>query len=311
MAAALLRALPLDARGRRAIDETLADWAHEDERPGASGFRIARSCRAAFSIVRVLIGLAAWEAAHLPFGWLAGRLALFTLVPAPLFYLASSRALSFGLGVPPPAAIAFFVMASLGTALLLLPLAFFYSLAWPPRGRTVPVLGLSICSLILVLAIGGWVLPLVNRFYRDLPLGVSGWPGGLPRPSELTLPELASAAVANGYFGTARATLLTRTGLYALCPALVLLAAALTGESGRRRRAWLVAIPVVFLGSAYFQTILIAGGGRVVAPQLRYVGGLSLWCLAGVSVVAALRINARSPATAPQALSRQPVPSVP
>jgi len=311
MAAALLRALPLDARGRRAIDETLADWAHEDERPASSGLRIARSSRAAFSIVRVLIGLTAWEAVHLPFGWLAGRLALFTLVPAPLFYFASSRAVSFGLGVPPQRAVSFLVMASLGTALLLLPLAFFYSVAWPPRGRTVPVLGLAIWSLILALAIGGWVLPLMNQSYRDLPIGVSDWPGGLTRPSELTLPHLASAALANGYFGAARALFVTRTGLYALGPALVLLAAALAGRSRRQRRAWFTAIPVAFLASAYFQTILIASGGRIVAPQLRYVGGLSLWCLAGVSVAAALRISAQLPAPAPAPQSRQSAPSAP
>jgi hypothetical protein len=291
MAASFLRALPLDSRGRRAIDETLADWAHEDERPVSSGLRIARSCRAAFSIVRVLIGLAAWEAVHMPFGWLAGRLVLFALVPAPFFCLAALKAASFGMGVPLPRTEAFFLLSSLGAALLLLPLACFYSLAWPPRGRSVPVLGLAVCSLILAVAIGGWVLPFLNQSFADLAYGGAGSLGR--RLSGLTLPEMASAAFANGYFGAARSLFVARIGLYALCPALVLLAAALTGESRRRRRAWFAAVPVAFLVSAYFQTILIASGGRTVAPQLRYVGGLGLWCLAAVSVVAALRINAR------------------
>jgi hypothetical protein len=312
IAALFLRALPLDARGRRAIDETLADWAHEDERPGSWGLRIARSCRAALSIVRVLIGVTAWEAMHVPFGWLAGRLVFLALVPAPFFSLASLRALSFGLGAPLPDSEAFLVLSSLGTALLLLPLACFYSLAWPPRGRSVPVLGSAVWSLVLALAIGGWVLPHVNQSYRDLAFGAGGSAGPLvPRPSELTLPELASAAIANSYFGAARASFVTKTGLYALCPALVLLAAALAGASQRRRRMWFAAIPAAFLLSAYFSTILIASGGRMVAPQLRYVGGLSLWCLVTVSVVAALRINARRPAPAPVPQLRQSVPSAP
>jgi hypothetical protein len=74
---------------------------------------------------------------------------------------------------------------------------------------------------------------------------------------------------------------------------------------------WFAAIPAAFLLSAYFSTILIASGGRMVAPQLRYVGGLSLWCLVTVSVVAALRINARRPAPAPVPQLRQSVPSAP
>jgi len=53
----LVGMLPLDAAGRRAVDETMADWKHEAQRASTMTSRAAISLRSALAVVATLARL--------------------------------------------------------------------------------------------------------------------------------------------------------------------------------------------------------------------------------------------------------------
>ena len=82
LVAALLDCLPFDPRSRRAVDETLFDWAHEEASAASASRRLATLVRALAAVAPALLVASLSEARRVPAGWLAGRLALFLGVPA-------------------------------------------------------------------------------------------------------------------------------------------------------------------------------------------------------------------------------------
>src|SRR5262245_44287600 len=75
----LLTGLPFDGRGRRAIDETLLDWAHEEALASSAWQRAWTTTRALAGLTRSVAAALTLDVAHIPYGWLLGRLLLIGL----------------------------------------------------------------------------------------------------------------------------------------------------------------------------------------------------------------------------------------
>jgi hypothetical protein len=284
MAASLLRVLPLDARGRRAVDETLADWAHEDERSGSPGRRVCRSVCGCASLFRVLAGLTVHETVTMPMGWLLGRLTLFVLAPSVLAVL---PVLVSGTLWTPAGLAATPLLLPAGLAVML-PLGFFFAVARPPRDRSIPVLGALLWSFALAVVISNWAVPSANQTFREITFHLNGFSGSLPRGNpELSLFALASRAQAEGWQSAAAAHLRVRTALVVLCPAMIFLMIALRRLSRRRRLVWFALVPAAFFLSPLTD---IPIWWRY---DYRNVDGIGFWLLALVSVAAALVLNWR------------------
>jgi hypothetical protein len=74
-----LDGLPCDPRSRRALDETLLDWAHEVHAEGSPVRQALIALRNLFAVVRAVVESTARGLIHVPYGWLAGRAMLFAL----------------------------------------------------------------------------------------------------------------------------------------------------------------------------------------------------------------------------------------
>jgi hypothetical protein len=288
MIASLLRALPLDARGRRAVDETLADWKLEDERPGSPGRRAWHSVLGCASLFRVLAGLTVQDTITMPMGWLLGRLALFLLVPSVLTALPVLIQLFHSPSLRTPSGlVAALLLLPAGIAAML-PLGFFFAVARPPRDRSVPILGAMLWSFLLALVITNWAVPSANQTFREITFHLNGFSGSLPRGNpEFSLFTLASRARAEGWQSEAAAHLRVRTALVVLCPVMIFLMIALRRLSRGRRLVWFALVP-----AAFFLTPLtgIPAWWRV---DYRSGDGIGFWLLALISVAAALILNWR------------------
>ena len=170
---------------------------------------------------------------------------------------------------------------------LLLPLALFYAVAWPPTARPLPVLGLAAVSLLLAEAMTGWIVPFGNQQFREVTFAALGGHEVLTRGvTELFQPALATAAV-HGARGAWR-FLLTQAGFSMLCPAMVFLSAALRGLPPANRRWWLFAMPFTFAaGQAVLGLLCLTLLGPAWPKP-------SLLLFAAVSSAVALELNRRS-----------------
>jgi hypothetical protein len=147
---AFIRGLPLDARARRVLDQTLLDWAHEADAAPSGLARAWVHLRSFVSCARALVLVTAREVPHVPVLWFAGRLVLFGVLPA--FVLVAFL---------PPRYSVFSVVDSVILLAGWLPLALFYSVAWRPADRRLPVLALALCGAVLVVVFALYVVPAV------------------------------------------------------------------------------------------------------------------------------------------------------
>jgi hypothetical protein len=244
----LLAVLPLDARGRRAIDETLADWAYEAGRAATRAGRLMCGLRAIVSVGNTLVSLALEELADVPrSSWLA-RFVLYLTASAVLFTLNSSAHPVFA-GLEPtfrkPVLIA---LLFVGGAAVLAPCLLFLSTVPAERAdrRRTPFFGLAVVSFVAMVAVHGWAVPIANQEFRQTVFQGKGGAGTIQRgPNELTLPELFFRSEspagwrAKAPFGRPS----VRVGMAAAVSVMVLLAAEVQRLS--RRRRWLTAAVVL------------------------------------------------------------------
>jgi hypothetical protein len=290
--ATLLDRLPFDDRSRRAIDQTLLDWTHE----ASEALTPAGRCRVAAvglsGVARTVAASVALEVAHVPLAWLMWRVALVAAAPAALMALPwvldlqSDAAASWSALLPP--AVSLLPQA----AVVILPAALFVAVAYPPLDRMVPAIGLSLMAVIGTLAIGAWVVPAANHYFRlseyALAAGVDiteagrrVWRG----PGELGPLELWARA-REDWSTPFTGVLLFKGGLAALSGALVVLGGCVAGIP--RRRRWL---PVVLVPAAYCLAFGPLSGSMRWAAHAAWVVGLWPWLLALLVIAAALRIG--------------------
>jgi lipopolysaccharide export LptBFGC system permease protein LptF len=266
----------LEPRARRAIDETLLDWAHESQLARDPLAGLLCHARAASALGRTITTIVLQEVAELPKNTVWLRATVWLIVPF-LTYLSSYNSLL------PPAADA---GAHLIKALLLFPswlvmfgpVALFLAAIWHPRaGRPrTPFLGLAVLSLAVALVNAGWVMPAANQEFREVTFRWTGGKGPLVRgAAELTLPQLLSTDSFRPRHAKEK-QLHARLAFVASCPVLVMLAGQL--HDSRRRNRCFAAVLVW----------LLAGGGFV---KLATDSPLGVWLLPVGGMAAGLVIG--------------------
>jgi hypothetical protein len=294
--AALLACLPFDPRGRRALDETLLDWAEEMRTAQTRGQRALAGVLGAIGIGRTIVGVTALEVLRLPFGWLIGRLLIGVGVPAALIVLFDSsglRRLIFAEGYGFTWANRVGVVALLlpQAALLVVPIALFVIAAYPPRERRVPAVGFAGAALVCLLAFAGWIVPIANQEFRVVMLNAWTSHRGIEaRPLARGLNELLPGALVTQVAQARRAdpaltVLLLKTGLAALAATLVLAGSGAAALSRRRRRWWVAFGLMVYI--AGIAGIPAAAGLDAHAHPLV---GLSPWLLAVLALTVSVSL---------------------
>ena len=294
--AALLAVLPFDPRSRRALDETLLDWAHEEARARSAPQRAVTSLRGPAGVARAFAWAVLQETGHVPYGWLAGRIAMFVLLPAALMAVWLYAHMWPGL----------VALASTGSRLelsgllvpheieVLLPVMFFLAAACARGERHLPGLGLALVASALTLAFTGWIEPLANHRFA-VAANVLWWPGhpnsGFGGPgAETTLPTLWSLAYATResyVFSYGLYYVVLKTGVALLAGALVLLAVAARPTAHAQGRWLLLLAPFLYLGA---MELLDGGGSNHNGDYIVLGPRLAPWWLAviGLAMAAAL-----------------------
>jgi hypothetical protein len=259
----LLRRLPLDARGRRAVDEVLADWRHEAGACRSGSSRALTHARFALAIFHVLALTTARARAS---ALLSGVIPM-TLMWLLIFYAAAAsigghlfwQIYELPSGVWP-------VLVATGFVSFLtfnLPFALLLALLVSPRPprtkRTRALVGWGVGGGLF--AVSGWLLPEANQLYRQVASDAYGNVGILTRGiAELSLDALLALGSPRAWEQAA-----FLLGLALSCPVMVRLAAGL--RERRRHGPWRTG---VFLLVAYVLTLELLGGlvPRVLAPWL-------------------------------------------
>jgi hypothetical protein len=280
----LLAALPFEPRSRRAIDETLLDWAHEADGAETPGRRFVVHARSGAGLLRALVVSSALETLRLPLHWFASRVVVLLALPSVVLVLASY-------GFSPSAARE--ASATYRHALLLLvpdaaawlaPMAFFYFAVWAPRQRCPPVIGVALAASVCTFVVAGWIAPVSNQRFRVQVFNAVAQGHADAGPvltkglTELTLFELAGRA----FEGSPGALNMVgyRTGKAAAAGIFVLFGAAVMQRARRQWWLWLVP-PAVVVAELQLRSALQA------MASLR-VEGLTVWVLAVAALIIAL-----------------------
>jgi hypothetical protein len=282
IAAGLRAHLVMSARNRRAIDETLADWAFERERAASPARRLLVDVRGGAAVTAALLCVAAVEArqrsswATVAFaGLIAGGFSVGTLwamVPVFLSQFPLSVVLLLSAAMVPSGMTV--CLAPVLAALLL--------------RQGVAVLGTMTAAVAVMIVLAGWITPEANQWFRQTSFvaGTQTVAGAqvLPRgANELTLIDLVAGAsgMRPELAEAARRQLVLKAGLIAWTAAGCLLAGCVRPlvQNGHRRHWARVILPV-----AMFATVAAASGMRAwIGMRVEFV----IW----IAVVVALLVT--------------------
>lgn len=263
--------LPFAPRSRRAIDETLADWAHEHHKAPTGARRMVASARGLVSLVRVVSIAVVRETTDL--GWSRGLARRGAVVAAVATLFAVATAL--------PTLGAFDVlMVPLGVPLALLvvmPPSIFLILAWRPPSRAVPTAGTACFLALVTFALAGWLVPfasdLLNGLLRD---SLDGAPPASDMASHLSFGQIALAVT--GWTALA--------GTSAICAAMVARRAPLVS------RWWLVGVPAIYIALVPVFTFAIGTSFIVFRsvgdPPEGFRPGIAAWTTAAALMTVAM-----------------------
>jgi len=221
-----LDGLPFDARSRRAIDETLEDWAYEERDALSGGARLFTAVRgalavgrvASLSILRELVDFSWCRGLARRWGAVAALLLLIGLAPmSPMVPVLGARTLVLALLALPVVMV------------VMMPAATILVFAWRPVGRAVPTVGAAAVLGILASVLVGWVTPFGSDVFNEFVRSSGAFPNA---PPPLPPPTKIEAVL-----GTAGWTCFTGT--------VAILAATLAKRSPLESRWWLVA-PAIY-----------------------------------------------------------------
>ena len=259
-----------DECGRRALEETLADWREERAKAESVFARLAVDARTMPGITRVLAMTAGADLGRRD----AWRCLAWTMVAGVVI-----AALQLGIFVPP-----LFPRLSLRMVALLPSGVMIYgALAaafGPGLGRERPFPGLAACVLLLAMmaVLAGYITPFANDYFRTQ----TGMANGVARSTlessrgtaEQSAAELLQRAISDKA-AAARQTLWRRGLIVLSAPVLLLLGAAIRTRMSAVRRWWVVRLAGGFAAAAFFIAAGTAaalaldpfGGGRSVSYQ--------------------------------------------
>ena len=279
--AAFLLSLPFHDDTRRIIEETFGDWALEAQEARDLPSRLVAETRGIFGITRALAGGLIIELAHVPSRWLLWRLLLITIVPVAIMFVDPLFSLR---SVPWSTRVVLSVLLIPGALAVVLPLALFVTVAYPPPNRGVPGIGLAASGFALVLLLAGWIVPTANQQFRvgayqqlaDAPRGTLP-----PGPGEFTLSQLA-ARPSGQRSSPETAVLLFRSGLGPLTASLIVLGALVGTLHRHERRSWVMAVVITCI-----LALSPLGGSMQWGAHAVWFVGLLSWLLTGFAICAA------------------------
>ena len=268
--------LPLDPRSRRALDETLLDWAHEEAEANSLRQQAATMFRAIAAVSRAVTSAVGQEVIHLPCYWLAGRVVLCAAIPSAalmwFFYRGTTelRALA-----PAWTGIELSALLVPHELEILLPLVFLVASA-SAMARRAPSIGLALVASSATLLFCLWLEPAANsRFWSE---ATALWQPTHPHSSYgsrgwgLSAVARAMQDWAHVIFGF----LAFKIALSGLAGALAWLGAVDPFRGGVWRRAALwIAIPVLYVGG-----LLVFSGGDVINDYMLTAPRPATWCCA-------------------------------
>lgn len=286
--------------GRRALDETIADW-RKERSSAASGFdRIVVDVRTAAGILRVFLlvareGLVRGEVWRFLVCTIFAAAALAAVQVIPSAATASGATVLEILSLFPVAMVVSGVVTG----------AFGFGLK---KDRPFPGLPLILAAVLLMVLSVGFLVPELNQYYREAVfarLADSDAAAALPRgTSETSVVELVRLATTNeGGSLPARRALEHHLAVIIAAPTMLLLGAALRGRISTRRK-WRTAQIAGGLGA--FVVFIVGGAAGAVLGEFALAAWPSLyrsdlqtlpwWCGIATSLIVTLSIVRQRPA---------------
>jgi hypothetical protein len=270
--------LPFAANTRRAIDETLADWVHEEDRALTQSERRRASLRGALSMALVVLLSIGREAFDFKWGHgLARRFWVVAGLVVLLYFLTIIM-------MPVAGAVEMIPVFLLGIPLNLLiisPPAIFLALAWRPANRSIPTVGTACFLAILTLLLSGWVVPftvdMANDIIRHSEVMIDM---DYPPPLVMTRSAIALAV----------------TGWASLAGTSPILASVVANRFPLRTRWWLLAVPVIYLALIPLFEYTVGSSFLTVGepPSSAFSPGIASWTTALMILIVALSYGRRA-----------------
>lgn len=276
-------ALPFAANTRRAIDETLADWVHEEDRALTQSERRRATLRGALSMALVVLLSIGREA--FDFKWGHGLARRFWVVGGLVVVLSFLTSLM----MPVAGDVEMIPVMLLGIPLNLLaisPPAIFLALAWRSANRSTPTVGTALFLAILTALLSGWIVPFTVNMANDIM-----------RHSEV----LIDTDYTPPFVMTRSAIALAVTGWASLAGASAILASVVANRFPLRSRWWLLAVPVIYLALIPIFEYTIGSSFLTVGapPPSAFTPGIASWTTALMILIVALSYGRRAtPASA-------------
>jgi hypothetical protein len=219
-----IQGLPLDPRSRSAVDQTLADWAHEASASLSPGRRVLTASQGLQSVARV-VSLSLLRETF-DFGWCCGLARRWAMVAAVVALLSVIQGIFMFQGDP---AMSFLELPL--TLLAIAPPALFLMFAWRPAARAVPSAGTAIFLALVMLGLAGWLVPATSNLANEI--------------LRQSLRTLRDTPLPSGAISPATAVLHV-TSWSLLVGATVTFAVKLARHSPLQGRWWLAGVPALY-----------------------------------------------------------------
>ena len=157
-----LRALVVDPRSQRAMEETLLDAREEKPAEGIVAY-VTWAIRTAWATSRVLFFAGVSETQHFGAGALGLRVATTLLIPTSVLVALNFATLRSG---PAMEHTARFLAMTPQMLAVWFPVGAWWLSIWPRRDRQMSMLFLAVGLLVAQVALVGWVVPEANQLYR-------------------------------------------------------------------------------------------------------------------------------------------------
>ena len=242
-----LSVLPVDDRGRRVFDETLADWKSEATKASGPQGSATVSLRAVASVLRSIAMISSKELSTRKGLAPLLRLATWSFVSV-LVFVAFNWNWSIPVeGVQVQIGSTAVLLGSVSSVLAFLPLVAFVSAATGRRGGAqVPRLGPAVVAGLVMFGAMGWGMPAANQAWREMMFALSGGSGAIaPGINERSIVELIGMLLGEN-LGRVMAGLNVRLMFMVAVPVMLVLGVTARSLQGRRRVAGSV-LPVLFL----------------------------------------------------------------
>ncbi len=232
----LLDGLPFDPRSRRALDETLLDWAHEEAAESSALSRGFVQVVGAVSISALIVWSAGREVPDVPLGWFAWRTVRFTIILSAPLCAVLMWPLRSGFGLLHAVGILATFLPSVG--LTVVAPALVLVMAWRPGDRRMPPAGVALMTAIALPLLTAGFLPLSlwaasEMYIRAMAASLGTELPGLREHMSFELGALVSLA------GGRIAVAIGLTGLGATAGASVWFGAASATRAHLRSMMWL------------------------------------------------------------------------